>query len=725
MRSPLTRRYTLGLAVLILATSSASAKELRPVLDVVTATGQTTFHLGERISLKLRFTNPNDTQCVIAPWNNGRGGEFDFESFDVSPSAGWSDPLTTYFAQDFLRTGHGWSWPPLRKSKPVELSIDLNQWVRFDQPGVYRVRVISHRVGGVDGSGLQSNVIDLHIVPATAEWQDVTLKRILPQLSSSGAAFEGAIADLRYLATPAAIDVMTGELREGYAFIATECSIGLLGLPSSARDLAIASLNHRIDDPDFPISPLFFRTMSLLHVTSGATAESIRLQRQSFDVVLWRIVFSSISKKEPLARAETVQTLLGYGRNISTPEIKSEMASLLSASFLNLDDLSQIDDLRQHWDLLRSPGIVPALHILVKRPTANYGGAGPYSPEDLKSAAFKRWYELDPAGARNEILAQIGSAAPSLSSQALTFLPAEPLPQFESFWAEAFVRSTDQLQRDALGSLLVKFGTGAATSEMVLKLNQPPGPYSCMSRAMALAYLVRFSPDDARPLLKREIATSEDECNYYLLRWISEQATGRVLNEVAVEALNYTDPGTVLDALGYLKSYGTKSDEKPIWDRYVKWMQTWSGKADVLDRPEPGLRPCGKVCMGEELGTTLISGQGWFADQALISRVLHRCVGKQVCERLKDVARSAAPPYQVILPNTADPQGIGVVQSYNVAQYAPMSRDLLDAKINQYPSATNFVLLRTAPLTDDQRRLEDEVQAIFKKNGMPLEKPAS
>jgi hypothetical protein len=91
----------------------------------------------------------------------------------------------------------------------------------------------------------------------------------------------------------------------------------------------------------------------------------------------------------------------------------------------------------------------------------------------------------------------------------------------------------------------------------------------------------------------------------------------------------------------------------------------------------------------------------------------------------QDVARSAASPYQVILPNTADPQGIGVVQSYNVAQYAPMSRDLLDAKINQYPSATNFVLLRTAPLTDDQRKLEDEVQAIFKKNGMSLEKPAS
>jgi hypothetical protein len=39
----------------------------------------------------------------------------------------------------------------------------------------------------------------------------------------------------------------------------------------------------------------------------------------------------------------------------------------------------------------------------------------------------------------------------------------ESQPQFESLWTEAFVRSTDQLQRDVPGSPLVKFGTGAAT----------------------------------------------------------------------------------------------------------------------------------------------------------------------------------------------------------------------------------------------------------------------
>jgi hypothetical protein len=732
MRAFLTGGRTLGLAILVFAAPLLTAQNVRPTCKLQTANGQTVFHIGERIPLKLTFTSPNDTEYAIAPCCNraDRGGEFDFESFDVAPSTGWSDPLVTYLSRDRLMTGHGWSWPALLKSKPVEVSINLNEYIRFDQPGAYRVMVISHRVSGTKPGGLQSNEIELHIVPATPEWQTEKLKAILakPKLD------EGGNADLRYLATPAAIDEMTNRLRDGYAFPASECSMGLLGQSDSTRDVAIASMNRHIEEPDFPISPLFFTTMSFLHVISGSNAASIRQQRKSFDPVLWQTVFSSISKKEPVPRAKTVQTLLRFGSiNMNTPEIKAQMGSLLSASLLDLDGQSQIDDLRQHWDLLRSPVILPTLQTLAKLPPLNDDALGPYSRENLKSAALKRWYELEPFGARREVLAQIGSFTPSLSAGALAFLPPEPLPQFESLWADAFVQTKDQLRERTLGSLLVRFGTGAAASRMIAKLNEPHRPYSCDSHSLALAYLVRFSPDDARLLLKREIAANETQCNDSILRWVSEHATSPVMNEVALAVLdnavlNNADPDradteVILDALQYLKSYGTKSDEEPLWDHYVKWTRTWFSKADILDNPGPGMHACGQVCIGEQLGEALIANQGWFADRALISRVLRRCVGKQMCKELKDAARSAIPPYQVLLPDTTDPLGIGVIQSYNVAQYAPMSRDLLEAKISQYPPGANFVLIRNSPVTEEQKKLEDETQAIFKNNGMSLTEP--
>ena len=47
---------------------------------------------------------------------------------------------------------------------------------------------------------------------------------------------------------------------------------------------------------------------------------------------------------------------------------------------------------------------------------------------------------------------------------------------------------------------------------MIAKLNEPKRNYCCDAHYRALAYLVRFSPEDARPLLQREIATDEAGC---------------------------------------------------------------------------------------------------------------------------------------------------------------------------------------------------------------------
>ena len=45
----------------------------------------------------------------------------------------------------------------------------------------------------------------------------------------------------------------------------------------------------------------------------------------------------------------------------------------------------------------------------------------------------------------------------------------------------------------------------------------------------------------------------------------------------------------------------------------------------------------------------LIANQGWLADGDLISRVLQRCVGKRMCDQLKQIASSDGPPYHVTL----------------------------------------------------------------------------
>jgi hypothetical protein len=729
---------------LVVVVMPLSAQQDQAALSLQTADGQSTFHIGERILLKLTFSSSNDTDYLIAPLVRGRGGEFDCNRFEgVSPAVGWSDPLEMYFKQDLIWTGHGWSWPPLKKSKPVEAWIYLNEWIRFDQPGDYTIKVISSCVCKVNGHTPESlsDTIKLRIVPATPQWQDEKFKSIQSNLdlfdqptpevqpgesaqqqwNQRGELVGNAVADLKYLTTPAAIDEMTLRLRSEKYNFADQFAIGLMGLPPTMRETAIASMNRRIEEPDFPINQWFFSTLSFLHVTPGSDKESIRKQREAINPVIWTTIFSAVAKKQPAARAETVQTLLQYGHDTSAPEVKQRMASLLKLSFLDLDSRSQIDDLRNEWDRLKSPEFLPVLQALARSPVTSVGAFQIWADDRqmLKGLALKRWYELDPDGARREIVSQIGSASPTLAAQSIAFLPDEQFPQFEPIWAQALLGPANKLYEGALGSLLVRFGTGAATPQMIAKLNEK-SDQPCAAHVLALAYLARFDPDLARQKLKQEFP---GKCSNQLLQSISQLATAPVLNDQAVENLNSTDPETVGDALRYLTEYSRKEDEAPLWRLYEKWTSAHEAKPELIDgQRDDWYATFDTWVFGEELGRALISGQGWFADPEFIARVLKRCIGKFMCEQLREDARRAVAPYSLDFPNTRTSLNGIDDGPIAVAQYQASSLKLFEQKISQFPAGSKFVLFRWyRPNNSDEKRLDIEVRAILERQGMSLE----
>jgi len=64
-------------------------------------------------------------------------------------------------------------------AKPQLIKRDLNEWVAFDRPGRYTLRVISGRVGRVDGkpNRLTSNTLEFDIETADAAWQQQKVAR--------------------------------------------------------------------------------------------------------------------------------------------------------------------------------------------------------------------------------------------------------------------------------------------------------------------------------------------------------------------------------------------------------------------------------------------------------------------------------------------------------------------------------------------------------------------
>lgn len=704
-----------------------------PTLELQIPSGQTEFHIGERIPLRLTFQSPSDSGFLIVPYASidVHGYEFDLDSFEVTPSTGWADPLAMWLARERVITGHGWPAQPFLKEKPVTLNVALNQWVRFDEPGTYTLKVLSHRVLKKDDAQrvdpLESNAIELHIVAATPEWQAGKLNSILATSARTGPATLGDWEDLRYLSTPAGIDVMTDQMRYLNYEIAHEIQMGLIGLPDSLRATAIASMMKRIEEPDFPISPQFFETMAFLHVAPGSTKESITEQMHAYEPALWADILAAIAKKEPPARAQTVQTLLFEGWALKVPELDAKIGPLLIASFADLDQRSQTDELMHHWDLLRSEALLPTLEELAKAPV-QYTSVF----DDVKSAALRRWYELDPVGARKEILEEIGTAAPRLSAMTLYFMPREPLPQFEPMWADAFLRTKDQQQATVLGSLMVEFGAGHATTVMQEELNATGVPYNaCASHSLALAYLARFSPNQARSAFQTEFARDSVHCNGEIFRLIRQwtsvpEQSAAVLNEAALDALDNDNPRIVRDALEQLTLFGTKTDRQPILDHYAKWAEKWRSKAGELDQVlRGGLTadthvPLDDAYEGGAYSTALLANQGWMPDDALRARVLANCVGEVMCGALQKPDNSYKPPYLVSLPNLAFDAMSGMRPSFAVAQFHPQSLDALDEKLRQFPRGTQFHLIPGSEPGTDQKKLEEQVHAIFAKEGMTL-----
>jgi len=267
----------------------ASTDDASPQLRVRTAEGQALYHVGERIPLELSFTGPENKRFEINMASYDRSGRMGYEDFNLAPATGWADPLHVYFGSSSGFMGGGLTGFGSLSAKPTVINLDLNEWVRFDQPGTYTVVVVSHRVSdvstgrgsrfGLQSLSLTSNPIQLRIIPATRAWQRAKLSSIMKELEENPKptgiepdSLKGAIADLRFLGTAAAARLMAQHLREDEPALMYECALGLDGLRDKLHPVAIAAMNRLIDDPDFPVFSWFLNTMSVLQLSDSDPA---------------------------------------------------------------------------------------------------------------------------------------------------------------------------------------------------------------------------------------------------------------------------------------------------------------------------------------------------------------------------------------------------------------------------------------------------------------------
>jgi len=607
------------------AFAQAAGSEIR--LTVRIPNGQTTFRIGETIPLELSFSSSNEQKYQLNMAFYDRSGRMNYERFSVDTPVGWTDPLSLYFrsAAGLMAGGVGASAALVAQPTPVPL--DLNEWLRFDLPGDYRVTVESGRVSlraqPSQRLPVVSNELRLTIVAAPPEWQQETLRKALAIMNSHPAPVPPspgprdvrteAARTLRYLGTEAAARAMARWSQD------PDCRLGLVGSPFRAAGLD--EMRKLLQDPNIAIDRQFLDTMAFLAVpnTPGQHAEDKNDLADRFQQEL----ISALPLKTGGALAASVQSIMQNPRGVDALARKS-LTDALAANFDSLPMAMQFDLVNNRFGPVDRILLVSMLRKLAEHylnsPQPQFAEAAEFSRAG--GEALQRWYVVAPQDARPAMLREILRPEPRFPLDVLGILPDAELPEADQLLVSHLAGAESANNRVAarnLAWLIGRYATAAAGPELVALLDRDVTAGLCDTQAPLLAWLLRVNPDAARPRLESAAKTGS-RCRLSLSE-VGKLQPNSILESLAIKVLDDADTVTAPDAASYLADYGSVDAEEALWNHLTSWSKRWRDHEAELNRSGADAQA------GLSLVQALINGHSWLVSDGKFRRLADLGVG--------------------------------------------------------------------------------------------------
>lgn len=669
-----------------------------------------------------------------------RSGRMSYELLAVQPASGWVDPLKDYFNSLSGFFGGGLTTYKTLSDIPIVISMQLNEWVRFDAPGHYRVRLTTHRVAKIrrqgagtsatEGQSLTSNELQLTIIPATKEWQVETLRQAVEAIdratlavpvpqSQTPESVQQAVTTLRYLDTADAAQAMAQRLKDDNN--AHQYSFGLIGSPE--RETALKAMQEQLTNPDHPITQDFLFTLSVLSVQPNQSPDAMRNERMQVYERIRTQLWESISNKRGAARGISLVTALTSGADQKVPEGAIQQ---LAASFDDLPLQKQQELIGDRWALIKGPEFLPILrkyaHQYQDFPVLNESKA--YDAIRLSGAALQHWYELAPEEARPAVIEEILRPKPRFDAKTLGMLPDGTLPDLERTLVDHLISSDNFQISGNLASLIERYATNAVLPQMLSIVDAHIGKWACAVQTPALAYLLRVDPASARPRLEAAMAARGQgftACNHSLLTEVGKLHVDSILEEIADRSLRDDDVEVAGNAAAFLGHFGSSAAEQHLWQRFEEWSNQWRGRESelqfVFGEPNPNQ---GQSALGRNLAQSLATGQRWLANPARLQRIAQLSVDasmRQQAEHMIDAWRGA---WSI---HCFGPLG-GASQFCGLLQYQDLSVEMLKEKLAQFPSGSQFTWMESVlPKPPDQEGIYRDLLKFVNDHGMTLRKP--
>ncbi|HYW74968.1 MAG TPA: hypothetical protein VE961_28335 [Pyrinomonadaceae bacterium] len=714
-------------------------------------TGKTQFYQGELITIEMLFSSKTSGVYQLAGATYDRSGRFGMDSFHVEPSNGVADPTAEYFNSIPMAFSGGGLSPMgiILSEKPYVIERDLNELVRFDQPGHYRLYVTNQRVGkpvmqgrtrSVQWFQVASNTIEFDVVKPDPNWQ-------AQQIQEASAAIAKGHDDhltcrtLRFMNSAAAETEMIRLYSSACGF---DFELGLVGSPRRAA--IIEAMETQLAAPDYAVAGGFIHTLSSLRfmrehpepLPYEVTDDPERLKalralgqkrRDDYEEILMhyaRQLAATVSRKTRSARAISLDTLLSIDnsfRNQKSGESNLAVDQLIASLpdlFFELPRDRQNTLLGSLWPRLRSPAMLPVLRQLLVEPAKPADARN-----DLRSIALRRLYELSPDEGRNLILREMKIVPHRVDERVLQILPDTELAEVDQMLTDALAKTKepDFTVVADYADLIARYATANSLARVKTAIDDKIGTMACAPQTSLLIYFLRTDPDYGAAALERALgARGEGRSGCYRMTFedLGRRYMSPAIETSALQHLDDPDRNVAIQAIELLRQKGSAKAEKPLLDRLERWHTEWQTRADEVQPQIANGMVAGEPMNFElQLARTLVSATAWTLDAEQLKHIEDLCLTPNGREAVQAAIKTVNDRTIDVSMWLSDDFHLNVT----LGNYQTDSIEQLKIKLSTMPKDSHFVWKCFAQDPQAGTRLFQELKNFLAERGMTLDKP--
>ncbi|MFL6228507.1 MAG: hypothetical protein ACJ741_06980 [Pyrinomonadaceae bacterium] len=637
------RRVLLCLTTALLFFSAANSTRTQETtsdlhVQLSLADGKTVYRAGEPVRLVLSFTADRPGYQLNITTSQVPTS---IDEIVLLPAVGATRWLEQYYgASRYL----DYTTVTALSPKPIPVQLTLNDWVRFDEPGSYSVRIKTSRVSRPkqwDQSAppipLTTNWVSFEVKPMSEaeEAKEVSRLSALIDAAKNRQEEDKFTEELSYLTG----DPSTREKVK--RFLNTEGRFGNYygnishGLSMARnRPLIMKLLEQALRDPAAGVTHNLLGTLTTMRlveedgaaypVPSGCVIWPEEPRRVTeIKQAYVRELAASLASRTGKSLRTTAMTIL-----INLPKEKEQAAQALGVArpvllreFENLHPFDQDLLLTAHWDQLRDPALAPALERMLSKPRG---------PRDVVSpaAALKRLLDLKPEAARPFFIREIVEPSPHAEFEVLRSLPDAELPEADAALLEQIRALAPLSQRGDFVDLRQKvllaarYATAAIYGELLEIYKTWGAKWQADVRGSLLGYFLRYNEAEAIPLIEQALAESGSGQDHSLLHDMTSVNFSEGLDALLRRRLAGDDPQAAGTAAYIMSLHGAAADEKLIGARLERWWREWSPRAAEL---ESGANLEQKM-IEVNLVNALLDGKSWKLSEAEVEKIKQSCL---------------------------------------------------------------------------------------------------